>query len=265
MSLAEELDLLRDVRRAAMRQAAVRLPESFDCELLQVAQQAAKNFYGTDELPVWAADVTLTAGHLARRRASMDPWAYAVIVRDMGRLYCHRKTAARAKTIELVVECRSDEHEWARAGLGSLQEDVRQAGMLLYPAKLPLELPVWGGLLLQVAQQAAQTVYGDKEDLPVWASDLELAASHLVRRRYSIDARVYAMIVRQMARRYYDHDKFDKAPNVVRAGIVAVTTDDEGSEGSDTTSVSEVFEGDEEPSPLGAESVSAVKAEVTRR
>ena len=118
MSLAEELDLLRDVRRAAMRQAAVRLPESFDCELLQVAQQAAKNFYGTDERPVWAADVTLTAGHLARRRESMDPRAYAVIVRDMGRLYCHRKTAARAKTIELVVECRSDEHEWARAGLG---------------------------------------------------------------------------------------------------------------------------------------------------
>jgi hypothetical protein len=244
-SPAQELAFLRDVWRSAGRQAAVRLPPSLvDRELSDVAQRAAKRFYGDGELPVWAADTELTATHLARRRASMDPWAYAAIVREMGRLYCqqpHQDVPPLLPTPEGddATSYHDDHYEAGPGGgLGSLQEDVREAAQLIY-ASGRLELPVWGGVLLHAAQQAAQTVYGgDIEELPVWAADVELTASHLVRRRGSIDPQVYAAVVRQMGRCYYGH--------AIEAGaeMAAATTDDEGSESASDT-VSDVFDEDE--------------------
>jgi hypothetical protein len=113
-------------------------------------------------------------------------------------------------------------------------------------APLSLTPPSWPDLQL-LAQQAAVAAHPDGE-CPVWASDVDLTAEHLARRKGSMEPdqlEVYATIVHEIGRRYVEANPDDTLqlwPDDLD-DAVSLHTDDELAD-TDANDVSVVFDED---------------------
>lgn len=199
----EAAPLLEDVHRCAQ---LPRTPCLDSEEWIPIAHQAALSVYGVHsacmDCPVWASDAVLTAAHLVRRRASMDPICYQDIVAELSRRYRVAVIARCGAGVDKPVAGRPADGQQRH---DAFRHDVQHAAAAAAAAKggssaRQIVVPPWDGDLLAWAHRAAQRVFG--MDAPVWASDGELTAPHLVRYRETMDALDYGDILSALGELY---------------------------------------------------------------